>query len=181
MHEETINVSIRGTSPLLMNKFVGDEDDKLKKTKRVYDKNEETENSIYRDESGAVCQPSLHLEAAMTKAAVDFLMKGKKTYKDAVKSGIFVEPEMIPHKISDYETFAVPVVINRSRVVKARARLNEWELDFRVINRDERLTPDIIKEILETAGKFVGIGDWRPRFGKFEITKFEVENGTATK
>lgn len=32
---------------------------------------------------------------------------------------------------------------------------------------------DILKEIVEYAGKFVGIGDWRSHFGRFEIVKFK--------
>lgn len=172
--EEKINVTIRGTAPLLMHRF-GGEPKKMKRSKTEYDPKEEAESSLYTDEKGKLVQLATHLEACMIKSAVQFKMQGKKTSKDAVKAGVFVKPEMIPHKIQEWEIFTVPVVIQRSRILRSRARLNKWELNFAMKVIDERLTPNIVKEILVNAGKFVGIGDWRPRYGRFEVIKFEID------
>jgi hypothetical protein len=99
--------------------------------------------------------------------------RGKKTFKDAFKGGVFVEPRLIPHKISKWEIDLQNVVVQRSRVIRARPRFDEWELDFQILNIDERITPNIIKDILVDAGRFCGIGDFRPRYGRFEVVKFE--------
>ena len=32
---------------------------------------------------------------------------------------------------------------------------------------------DVLKEIIIYAGKFIGIGDWRPHFGRFEVVEFK--------
>jgi hypothetical protein len=111
----------------------------------------------------------------MVKGAVAFKFEGKKTYKDVINSGIAITPEDIP-LITDeeYEIDARPVVIQRSRIVRWRPRFNEWKLEFTIdIIDDENISASILKDILETAGKTKGIGDYRPRFGRFMVTKFE--------
>lgn len=37
----------------------------------------------------------------------------------------------------------------------------------------EMVALDQVKEILDHAGRRVGIGDWRPKFGRFFVSKFE--------
>ena len=170
-----INVKIEGISALLFNKFNPSET-KGKKTVLIYSAEDDAEKSLYKDDKGNVCTPSLHLEAAMIKSAVSFKMKGRKTYKDVFKSGLTVEPELIKHKDNEYELYTVPVVIQRSRVVKSRAMKKKWGLDF-VINiiDEESLTPAVVKTVLENAGKYIGIGDWRPKFGRFKIVEFKAD------
>jgi len=49
-----------------------------------------------------------------------------------------------------------------------------WEAKFKILILDEdRLPQKALGEILEYAGKFVGIGDWRPHFGRFEVIEFK--------
>jgi len=50
-------------------------------------------------------------------------------------------------------------------------------LDFTISLQDEQLQVNVVKELLDHAGLYVGIGDYRPqrggKFGKFMVTKFE--------
>jgi len=175
--EEKYNTTIRGTSPLLQHKFSEEEKPTTKKGGQVYDNQADAEKCLYKDKDGKICQPALHIESAMIKAATNYKIPGlgKKTFKDAFKGGIFVEPSMIPHKNDKWELDLQGVVISRSRITRARPRFDDWELEFAILNRDERITPEIVKQVLEDAGKFVGIGDFRPRFGRFEVIKFEPD------
>jgi hypothetical protein len=169
--EERYEVIIRGTAPLLQNRFDDEQDDSLKKSGKQYDKQKDAEKALYK-KGNKVCQPATHIEGAMVKAATSFMLKGKKTFKDAFRGGVFVEPDMIPHKHQKWEIDLQNVVIQRSRVVRSRPKFNKWELEFQILCIDERVTPAIIKQILVDAGKFHGIGDYRPRFGRFEVIKF---------
>lgn len=58
-----------------------------------------------------------------------------------------------------------------------RPMLPEWELEFNIIFDDSDIPPEVLKNVLDWAGQFSGIGDWRPnkggKYGKFMITKFE--------
>jgi len=180
--EERINVTIRGTAPLLMHRFDDGQDiHQVKKSGKQYDKKTDAENALYKDEKGNVVHPSIHIETAMIRAATNYKIpgQGKKTFKDAFKGGVFVEPRLIPHKIPKWEIDLQNVVVQRSRVIRARPRFDEWELDFTILNIDERITPNIIKDILIDAGKFYGIGDFRPRYGRFKVIKFEPVKKTT--
>ena len=180
--EERFNVTIRGTAPLLMHRFDDGQDTQtVKKSGKQYDKKVDAENALYKDEKGNIVHPSIHIESALIKSAVNYRIpgQGKKTFKDAFRGGIFCEPQLIPHKNTKWEIDLQSVVIQRSRVMRSRPRFDEWELDFQILNIDERITPQILKDILIDAGKFCGIGDFRPRYGRFKVVKFESVKKTS--
>lgn len=56
--------------------------------------------------------------------------------------------------------------------------MEKWGVDFTIILNDESVDENTVKEVLEHAGKYVGIGDWRPQtkgvMGKFMVTRFEI-------
>lgn len=174
--KQKIDVTIKGVAPLLQHRFDDTKDaGEIKKSGRQYNHEKQAKQALYTDKNGNIIQPAIHIENSMIKAATEFPMpgKGKKTFKDAFKGGIFVEPLEIPHKIQEWTIDKQNVVVNRARITRARPRLDEWELDFTIISIDERLTSDIIKQILNEAGNTKGIGDYRPRYGRFEVIKFE--------
>jgi hypothetical protein len=43
-----------------------------------------------------------------------------------------------------------------------------------ILVNDDRIQPLVVKQILENAGKYHGIGDYRPRFGLFAVNVFEI-------
>ena len=174
---KSINVEITGIAPLLHHRFQTEEhgENASKSKKKVYDPTAEAEKCLYRNASGEIYQPAEHIFQSMVKGAVAYKFEGKKTYKDVITSGIAISPEDIPLITeNDYEIDARPVVIQRSRVVRWRPRFNEWKVRFTIdILDDENISVPILKDILETAGKTKGIGDYRPRFGRFMVSKFE--------
>jgi hypothetical protein len=58
--------------------------------------------------------------------------------------------------------------------LRCRPRFDDWELDFTILVHDERIDPLKVEQVLENAGKYHGIGDYRPRYGLFEITSFDI-------
>ena len=169
-----IQVKVKGKSPLLMNKFVESKPSESKRGKKVYDPTEEAEKKTYRTSEGKLFIPNKHFKASMVKASVDFKMSGKKSYKDYLKSGIFVSPEEIILDQQDYEIHAESVVIQRARVMCWRPKFKEWSCSFIIEVEDDMLNPTTIKEILETSGRYKGIGDYRPEYGRFTIEEFKV-------
>lgn len=168
---------VKGMAPLLFNRFP-DEDNpegKSKKKKAVESKDVQVEKSLYRTKDGKIYQPAEHFVGAMIKAGVQFKLDGKKTYKDVVKGGVFVEPLQIIHESQEYDKdWRVTVIPStRGRVMKGRARMDNWQLKFDVVCIDDRATPKDIKEILEYAGAYIGVGDYRPRYGRFEVVSME--------
>lgn len=181
---KSINCKIKGVVPLLQHRFPDEEHgaNVSKGKKKVYNPEEEAKKALFVDGDGKIYHPAEHVYSAMIKAAVNFRFEGKKTYKEIVKGGIILEPECIPlenknarSKKTWDEIDARNVVIQRSRVIRWRPRFNDWALSFRIsIIDDENISPITLKEILEKAGQ-LGIGDYRPRFGRFMVTEFEED------
>jgi len=175
-------VTIRGTKPLMHHRFPRpDEECTLsKKRTRAFNPKEQCEKALYRDSNNRIYQPAIHIEASLSKAATDFIFKGKKTYKQIFKSEIEVFPEKIyfdiPKNPENYE-IDIRSAVNPStkgRTWVARPRWDKWQLTFYIKNTAiKEVDSELLKKVLETAGRRIGIGTYRDKFGKFEIVQFE--------
>jgi len=171
-----LNVEIEGVAPLLQHRFPEEDEEKQSKRKTgKIDYSAEVTKSLYLTKNNVIYQPSVSIEQSMIKAAVNFQIpgKGKKTYKDLINSALIIEPTEIPLEPQKYTVDKRSVRIQRARVYRYRPRFHNWKLKFTILILDEQLQPSVVKEILEYAGAYVGIGDYRPKFGRFIVTKFE--------
>jgi hypothetical protein len=172
-----VNIKIKGIVPLLQNRFVGEIEENSSQRSGVVDYSEDWKEALYFDEKLGVYEPSEHILGAMIQAAKNFQIpgRGKKTYKDLMKSAIIIEPDKIAlSKKEPDEIDKRPVVIRGSRILRQRPMMKEgWELSFTVNILDEQLPVEVVKRILEHSGRYIGIGDYRPRFGRFTIEEFE--------
>ncbi len=164
-------VKVIGKAPLLMNKF-SVEEKTTSRAKKVYVPEKEAERKTYRTEKGKLFLPSTHFKASMVKSATDFKMTGRKTYKEYIKAGVFIDEAEIVLDQQEYEIFETPVVIQRARVMSWRPMFKEWSCQFTLELADEMLNSTIVKEILESAGRFKGVGDFRPEHGRFIVKSF---------
>ena len=175
---EKYNVQIKGTRPLLMHSCASMLEESRNKTTRSkeYDPKTDAENALYKDAEGNIVIPSFCVLSCLRESAKNFQVpgKGKKTYKAFIFAGVQIEPIDIP-LISDdsYEVDLKPVVVQRSRIVRARPRFDTWALAFRIEIVDPIITPQILKQIIEDAGRYNGLLDFRPLYGLFKLTSFE--------
>lgn len=62
------------------------------------------------------------------------------------------------------------VAVGKQRVIRSRPRIANWSLEF-VVQYDETvLDAADIDQFADTAGRLIGIGDWRPKYGRFRVT-----------
>ena len=175
---KTFEISIQGIRPLLMHRFPEETADEQiqKRTGSNITKNE-AEGFLYKLANGIIYEPAEHIEGALRQAAKDFRIPGKRmrTYSVLIVAQVEVEPRTIPHKIQNWVTDARSVVMpsTRGRIMRYRPRFDEWKLDFRIVVNDDQIPTEVIKGILDHAGNHEGIGDYRPKFGRFIVTKFE--------
>ena len=71
--------------------------------------------------------------------------------------------------------FAVPVVVQRSRILRTRAKFElPWSATFTVEVYDDEVGKDQLERWLAIAGRSIGLGNWRPEksgpYGRFELT-----------
>jgi len=172
---EKIKVRIEGIVPLLQHRFPMEDNPEQKsiKRKKEYPAKEECEKALYADEKGKIYQPAEHILGALIKAGTNFLFEKKRTYRDVIKSSVFITPSIIYHEYQKWEIDRRSVVIIKARIVRARPRFDKWALSFAVEFDQEITNKGKIKEILDFAGQRIGIGDYRPLFGRFIVTEFK--------
>ena len=132
---------------------------------------------------GKVQLPSVYLKNCISEAAKQFKIvgKGKSTYSKIVASTVDIEPFMIEFKSGKYEVFRISAVntSTKGRMMTERPKFHKWSEEFEIVLNDPAVPSSVINEILEHAGKYVGVGDWRPQkkgmFGKFMITSFKED------
>jgi len=170
-------ISIKGTAPLIQNKVPEELGEKTEKRGEGKDSPEMCEHKLYTT-GKKIVQPAIHLENALVKAGTTIKQKGmgKKTYKDMFKGSVFIRPDNIVHENQEWEVHKTTVVIpsTRGRTQRYRPILNDWSLSFEIEVLDDRLSQDVLKLALDEAGRTVGIGDWRPRYGRFMVTEFKA-------
>lgn len=65
-----------------------------------------------------------------------------------------------------------------SRIMKVRPMIpTGWELRFDIEYDGDSLPTKDLTTALENAGKYIGIGDWRPKFGRFTVEILKGGNG----
>jgi len=61
------------------------------------------------------------------------------------------------------------VRVGQARVMRTRPIFRRWSAMVTFEYLDEQLDESDVIDILRVAGRLVGVGDWRPRYGRFEI------------
>lgn len=182
---EVYFVRIVGTRPLLMHAPAGL--DEKRRRSEIPDPEEEAMRYLYRD-GDIIVVPSVNIKAMLRDAGRNYRIPQRKaTYSPYIKAGIDIEPSPYvpllnpdtnrPYRVSEkpWVVDIRPVRVQGNRVLRARPRFDKWALEFRIVNLDPGLLKsDVIKQILIDAGRYYGLGDYRPEFGRFKVEKFEL-------
>lgn len=186
------NVRIRGISPLLMhNGHMADPlNEYAKELKKVSKKRVKTDDDhaamadieymggLYIGDDGAPVIPGENIEAMLVKAA-----KSQKSGPKA-QSGVWSDGRWPvefkgprdPEALMNDENFRDRrmVRVTTSRVARTRPMFRAWKLAFQVEIIRVLVDPDEVRQWLEYAGLAVGLGDYRPKFGRFAVDEFTV-------
>lgn len=137
----------------------------------------------HANDDGNVFIPPMAFKNCLSEAAkylsIQIPGKGKATYTKHFEAGILVtEPLFLGIKIDDVrgEWLHVPSDGRRGgtkRVLKCFPIIPKWSGDVGFYIFDETVTVDVFRTHLEQAGKFIGIGRFRPRnngfYGRFDV------------
>jgi hypothetical protein len=178
-----IEVEIQGIADLLQANVLSAEEGlsgshKRRKTSGAKNEPEEWKKFLYPVEGG-LGHPSAAIESALATAAREFKADKRRTMKDVVKACVFVEGDFITLSgKTEPDMIRRDIVVNpntKGRGFVYRPLFNKgWKATFTLVLADEDAVPsDQLKEMLDFAGARIGIGAWRPKFGRFMVTKFE--------
>ena len=178
---KTATATLRSTAPYSQSKHYTV--DKLnKESPRDYEARTWRERMHVTDD-GHVLIPPMAFKNCLAEAAkylsIQIPGKGKSTYTKHFEAGVLVtEPLVLPVLKADVagEWLFVPSDGKRgggTRVDKCFPLIPDWAgaVEFHIM--DETITNDVFEMVLEQAGKFIGIGRFRPRnngyYGRFSV------------
>jgi len=181
-----LNIELEGIASLLMHKPTQNKKEAIE-TEQItkilkrdpFDEDaikRSVEMCLYRNKENKICIPSIWLERTLVKAGTSFKLggSGKKTYKDHLNAFVTAHPELSPLSNQKFEIDTRSVIINRGRILRSRPKFEEgWKVNFQVVIQNDEITINTFKEILEFAGKYGGLGDYRPKYGRFKVNNIE--------
>jgi hypothetical protein len=119
-------------------------------------KTDDVESYTYRDDIGDLCLPGEYVRQSMIHAAKyrQDPRSPRKSAMDLYKAGIV--------SLTPLASFGVPAW--------------GWKvtMDF-MINLPEYIPESDFHDVLVNAGRLVGVGDFRPSYGRFGVTSIEVQ------
>lgn len=180
----TMNLSLKGETPLLMEKMSEGIREQLKnivtgkgkEKKKNRDLEQEVKDKIHKDKTGRVGFPAGGFKKAMVEVApyLDGMDKKK------AKGSFFI--------IGDLEGDLVSIKFKKQIVNKAvgrdsginrapreiwRPEFQGWSCSLKIKYNSTQITPEMIVELAKLAGFHIGVGSWTPQhsgsYGMFAI------------
>lgn len=176
-----------GSTPLLMHnaRLSNPLDVTAKAMKRISSKRVKTEEDyeelarlehlggLYWDADAGPYVPGQNFERCLVDAG-RITKSGKK-----IERGVFIETNVNPLAYTGPrdvdglwhdENFrhAASVKVGMVRVTRTRPQFRTWSVDAEGMFDPAVINLEELAEIAATAGRMIGLGDWRPRFGRFE-------------
>lgn len=146
----------------------------------------EFEAGLYLNKQKAVVLPSRVLEST--------IVEGARTQKEGQQAlaGMFVDadaefnydggPLSVEKLIASPDhRLVVPVVVGQAKTMRTRPMFKDWTASFPVSINTDIANPERLKQWLEKAGGLKGIGDWRPRYGRFVLKELTEVKAKAKK
>ena len=179
-------ITLTGTAPLLMHnsRLANPLDSATKALKKVTGKRNKTDDdhaelarlehcgSLYFDPDIGPYLPGDNVWRALYDASK------KRKLGPKIKEGVIITSDVNPlsyrgprdvaglWKDENFRLMA-SVKVGMVRVMRCRPMFREWSVQVEGILDTVILDPADFSAIAETAGQLVGVGDWRPRYGRF--------------
>lgn len=189
-----ITMAIEGITPLLCNRFTDEAQQSATSGQRssaIGDRGtprEQAEKKLYLSLDGETpVIPSPNLLRCIIDAG-KFFKAGKSkvtTQKSSlVPACLSIDSVELPISSKEgWETDTRPVRIPSTggRILAHRPCFHDWKLVVELELNTQLMTTKMLREIIDAAGKQIGLGDFRPDckgpFGRFVVTQWNVTNG----
>lgn len=185
---KTATYKIKGLTPMMMHseRLANPFDPLTREIKAVTGKRKKTEDDLleiarlewlgglYHDDDAGIHVPGYNILAC--------IINGGKLHKlgTAVKRAAIVTDDKVsveydgpktPAKLFENKAFVDirSVKVGTSKVARCRPIFKHWQLAFTVAYDETALQKSELDMCVKSAGMMVGLGDYRPRFGRFEI------------
>lgn len=186
-----INIRIEGTTPMICNRFTDAAAEAASNGTRAASANtdrgtpqEIAESKLYIGLSGKPCIPQPNLLRCLVDGG-QYHKVGKTQITTTKKSMMYgcvdiaaAEIEIEHKQPWKVDTRAVRIPATGGRILAHRPMFDDWALSFTLELDTTIMSEKLLRQIIDDAGKRVGIGDFRPAtkgpFGRFVVTNWSV-------
>ena len=156
----------------------------VRKADKVKDQKDNFRDKIYKDDENTVYLSKIAIQASMFRGAGWWEEKvfGNVKMATLIKASSAVStyynylkwsPESEDYiSADDDKILCFPSVVkkkNGDSIFVARPQFMTWSLTFRFDCFDPRVDIGSFEKVLKYAGYYVGLGAWRPNFGRYEL------------
>ncbi len=184
-----VTLNITGTAPLLMhgNGLADPISDDAKKMKKLSGKRVKTdedhiamrriefESGLYLDPEHGPYLPGPNIAKAMLMAA-RIRRNGPKVERGLIMVSpvnplVYDGPRDVSGLWNDlkFRHVAPAKLQGKSTVIRCRPIFQKWSCSATALVNPSILPPEELEDIAKDAGEMVGVGDWRPWHGRFEV------------
>ncbi len=182
----SVHLKIQGSQDILFHRWCDEAVQAKSEAKRgsIEKKTDDLESYIYRDDKGLICVPGRYIVRSVVEAGRNFTdpRSSRKTAKDLVQAAVMCDELYSPILVNgqpttdwDYED-RQRVCIMRSAITRTRPAFKKgWQVEFTLVSLvPEHITPDFLRKLVDNAGLLIGLGDFRPTYGRFKVVNWEV-------
>ena len=186
---KTVSVSFEGIAPYSQSR----KHDTPKLDKETWDDHElrTWREKCHIDDAGNILLPAMALKQsldAMAKRLGDQIPgRGKRTYTKSFESGVICEDDVVLKGCRKDNCPQVKINANSDgvrgsgkRVTKYFPQWSKWSGTARFAVMDDAVTKPVFERYIAEAGRFVGVGRFRPEKGglngRFHVTDFQWQD-----
>ena len=183
-----VHVGIEGSADLLLHAWNCEavQEKAASKKGSAAKKSDNLESYVHRNSDGVICLPSEYLRMSIVNAAKfrQDPRSPRKSAMDLFKAALVSLKALAPittvtgelPKVWDY-VHRCRVQIQRSGITRCRPAFKEgWRVEIPLlVNLPEYVSPHDLNDVIAAAGRLIGVGDFRPSYGRFQVTRFEVQ------
>jgi len=180
--------TIKGVSPLMCHngQLANPFNPIVKEMKKITSKRKKTDDDLneladlewmgglYVNDDGIPCIPSNLLKATLVNSAK------KSRLGKQFTAGLFISDSPVIQHTGQERTVEElrtdpkhrdqrMVKVQTSKLLRTRPIFPDWKLTFEVAYMPDQIDERDLDQAMETAGYIIGLGDYRPEFGRFEV------------
>lgn len=176
-----VEVTIEGVAPILFHRWNCESVESKSKAKKgsAEKKSDDIESYVYRNDAGELAIPGEYLRGAIVGAA-KFLQdprSPRKSAADLFKAAIVSLTPLASLGVRDWDYLDKRrVTIQRNAITRSRPAMREgWKVTFiLMVNLPEYVDSAMLNTTIQQAGRLIGLADFRPSFGRFNVVEFKV-------
>ena len=172
-------ITVQGTAALLFHRWnVEAVAEKSRAAKGSKSKKEDNvESYVYRNTQNHICLPGEYFRQSIIQAAryIQDPRSPRKSAMDLFKAGIIVLTDLASLGTEKWDMLDQRrVTIQRNGVTRIRpAMLPGWRTSFELeVILPEYISREVLNAAAQSAGRLVGVGDFRPTYGRYQVISF---------